>query len=664
MKSRIYHGIVSHTRQTPIQHHFKYPVFFMALDIDELPGLDRNVSGFGHNRFAPLSIRDTDYLTGTGTLRQRVEQYLPDHILEKVPGRIVLVTAPRYFGYVFNPVSFWYIYDSTEQLLCAVAEVNNTFGERHIYVLSEPGASSSREHHASADKVFHVSPFFDRTGRYRFHLTDPGRTVRIRINLEKDHEVAILTQLSGKGRPFSSVELMKTVFRYPFSTILTVPRITWQAARLWLQRKLPVHSKPAPDHEMTVQVTPPTYTQKLSFRLFKRIVNRMQSGSLLVELPDGTQLTFGEGTTGYEDAPRMKVREWSFFTRLARATDIALGDMYVDGTWTTEDLMPVLATFARNIHAINGETRRKGIVSNWLNRFQHVMHRNTRTGSQGNIEAHYDLSNVFFKSWLDKTMTYSCALFQSSEDTLEEAQANKFNRIIQKAGIQAHHHILEIGSGWGGFAIHAARKTGCRVTTITLSLEQLTLARERIRAAELEDRITVELRDYRDITGTFDQIISIEMLEAVGHAFLGSYFEQVDRLLKPDGRALIQVITIPDHRYDAYRRKPDWIQKRIFPGGMLPSLEVMSREIARKTNLDLLHIENFGPHYARTLLKWRERFQAVSHDLTALGFDGRFQRMWTYYLCYCEAGFREAAIHLLQLTLCKPGDPGPDPVFA
>ncbi len=663
MTNSIYVGTVSHTRLKPVRHQFQYPAFFLALNIDDLPELDQSVTGFAHNRFSPLSIRDRDYLDGNGDLRKQVLQYVPDGIRNQGVGRIVLITAARYFNYVFNPVNFWYIHDTGDRLVSVIAEVNNTFNERHLYVLHDPELLPSGEWSFRSQKRFHVSPFFDRKGTYRFHFSPPGDHIAIRIILEKEDENVLVAVLSGTRYELTGARIFRTLLRYPFSAALTFPRITWQAARLWIQRRLPIFRKPPPDDPMTIHAAPPTFFQRMAVRMVDRMLRSLGDGSLEMRLPDGNSVVYGESNGADQPEAVMTAHEWSFFSRLLRGTDIALGDTYVDGVWSTPDLTAVLSLFARNITRVNREAD-SSLLSNLWNRIQHGLKRNTRRGSRNNIEAHYDLSNRFFSLWLDETMTYSAALFETEAESLADAQRRKYDRIIEKAGITADHHVLEIGCGWGGFAIHAAETTGCRVTGITLSEQQLKLARHRVRKAGLEDRITLSLCDYRDITGSFDRIVSIEMLEAVGHAYVGTYFETMDRLLKPAGRAAIQVITIPDQRYEDYRRRPDWIQKRIFPGGMLPSLAVISREVARRTSLNILHVDNLGPHYARTLNRWHDRFQAVRRELAEIGFDQRFQKMWSYYLSYCEAGFRENAIHVLQMALSKPGDPGPVPAIS
>jgi len=294
----------------------------------------------------------------------------------------------------------------------------------------------------------------------------------------------------------------------------------------------------------------------------------------------------------------------------------------------------------------------------WLmrqkDRLLHALRANTLIGSRKNIGRHYDLSNDFFRTFLDPTMLYSCGLYAGESDSCEDAQRHKIQRIIEKAHITPADHVLEIGCGWGGFAMEAVRETNCRVTGITVSGEQYKLARERVLRAGLQDKITILFQDYRHVTGLFDKIISIEMLEAVGHKYLATFFMTCDRLLKPAGRLVIQVITIPDQRYEQYRRTTDWIQKYIFPGGHLPSVTALSGVVTRHTGLLMENLEDIGTNYARTLKDWRTSFTRNMDEIKALGFDEVFRRKWIYYLAMCEAGFRERAIGDIQVVFRKP----------
>jgi cyclopropane-fatty-acyl-phospholipid synthase len=285
---------------------------------------------------------------------------------------------------------------------------------------------------------------------------------------------------------------------------------------------------------------------------------------------------------------------------------------------------------------------------------RHVARDNSHFGSRRNIREHYDLSNDFFGLFLDEAMNYSCGIYRTDEDTLEQAQRNKLQAVIRKARIGAGDHVLEIGCGWGAFALEAARETGCRVTGITISKEQYELARQRVAQAGLQDRVTILLRDYRHVDGVFDRIVSIEMLEAVGHRYFGDFFRCCEKLLTADGIAVLQTITVPDHRYDEYRKGSDWIQKHIFPGGHLPSLGALCDAMARNSHLVVEHLENIGIHYARTLREWRHRFEKNLDGVAQLGFDRTFQRKWLYYLSFCEAAFETRSLGNLQMVLSRP----------
>ena len=282
------------------------------------------------------------------------------------------------------------------------------------------------------------------------------------------------------------------------------------------------------------------------------------------------------------------------------------------------------------------------------------MRRNTLQGSRKNIAAHYDLGNEMFALFLDDTMMYSCAIFEHPQMSLQQASIEKLERVCRKLELQPGDHLLEIGTGWGGLALHAARHYGCRVTTTTISHEQYRMALQRVEQAGLGDRITVLCEDYRNLSGEYDKLVSIEMIEAVGHAYFDTYFEQCSRLLKSDGLMLLQSITIADQRYAAAKRSVDFIQRYIFPGGCLPSVAVLSDSVARNTDMRMLHLEDIGPHYATTLKRWRQRFMARLDSVRALGYPEEFIRMWEYYLCYCEGGFRERAIGTVQVLLGKP----------
>jgi cyclopropane-fatty-acyl-phospholipid synthase len=376
----------------------------------------------------------------------------------------------------------------------------------------------------------------------------------------------------------------------------------------------------------------------------------LQHGSLVIET-DAEQLHFGDGKPEYS----LRVHTQAFWPQVAFGGSVGAGEAFMAGDWSTDDLTGLLRLLLRNRDVLDGMERGLARLSAPLRGLWGVMRRNTRAGSQRNIAAHYDLGNDFYRLWLDETMMYSCAVFEQPGMSLAEASTAKLERICRKLDLQPTDHLLEIGTGWGGFALHAASRYGCRVTTTTISQQQYLLARQRIAEAGLSDRVEVLLTDYRDLTGEYDKLVSIEMVEAVGAAFLDTYFRQCARLLKPQGAMLIQAITIADQRYQATLKEVDFIQKHIFPGGFLPSVTALTQAMTQASDLRGVHLEDIGPHYATTLARWRENFLHRIDAVRELGYPERFIRMWLFYLGYCEAGFIERDIGTVQMLLAKPG---------
>ena len=357
-------------------------------------------------------------------------------------------------------------------------------------------------------------------------------------------------------------------------------------------------------------------------------------------------------------AATVRVHDARTFAELAFGGSIGGAEAYMLGFWDADDLTSVIRVLLRNRAVLDhleiGAARLKAP----LQRALHWLNRNTRAGSRRNIAAHYDLGNEFFGLWLDPSLMYSSAIFATPTTTLEEASAAKNELICRKLKLSPKDRLLEIGTGWGGFALHAARTCGCRITSVTISREQHELACRRVREAGLGDRVTVLLADYRELDpavhGTFDKLVSIEMIEAVGHDYQPVLFRKCAEMLRSDGAMLLQAITIDDRRYERARRSVDFIQRYIFPGSCLTSVTSMSAALTRSTDLRIAHLEDIGSHYATTLAHWRERFRARGQEIRALGFPETFMRMWEYYFCYCEAGFRERAIGDVQLLLVKP----------
>lgn len=348
------------------------------------------------------------------------------------------------------------------------------------------------------------------------------------------------------------------------------------------------------------------------------------------------------------------MEDYRFYRALALQGTLGAAEAYLNGWWNSEDLVGLFRLLAVNSDVMGSLDGRIARLARGVSAWVHSLRRNTVSGSRRNIAAHYDLGEDFYSLFLDETMTYSAGVFLHPNSTLTDASREKYDRICRKLQLTPGHHILEIGTGWGGFALYAAQQYGCRVTTTTISRCQCQYARHRVRQEGLEDRITVLSDDYRNLTGVYDHLVSVEMVEAVGHQYLDHFFEQCSRLLRPDGLMLLQAITIPDHRFDEYLRSVDFIQKYIFPGGCLPSIAAIATAVGRATDFRFLHMEDFGYHYAETLTRWRQRFWLNIDKVRALGFDERFIRMWHYYLCYSEAAFLENQIGVAQILFARP----------
>jgi len=395
----------------------------------------------------------------------------------------------------------------------------------------------------------------------------------------------------------------------------------------------------------------PSRSQRRAWRITTHLLDRVVVGEVRLVTPDGA--TSVHGAPGTALTATMVVRDWEFFPRLVHGGSVGAGESYFLGDWDCDDLVALVRIVIANRPAFRRITA-SAIANIVIDRVLHGLNANRLGRSKANIAAHYDLSNELYALFLDPTMTYSCAYFEHPSASLEQAQIAKYDRIARKARLAPGMRVLEVGCGWGGFAMHAARTYGCHVTGITLSEEQASFARAAVAAAGLNDLVDIRIVDYREVQGTYDRVVSIEMLEAVGHRYLGRYFSDVDRVLGPDGVAVIQVITIPEQRERSYRRRPDYIQRYIFPGGYLPSLAAMTTAMGRSSRLYVDEVENLAMHYAETLRLWRERFLAARDSIIALGFDEAFVRRWEFYFAYCEGAFLARYIGDLQLVLTRP----------
>ena len=398
------------------------------------------------------------------------------------------------------------------------------------------------------------------------------------------------------------------------------------------------------------RVAKPQVARELILRLFRNI----RVGTLT--LRDGDE-TFTLGNDQRPEAPhaQITVHNPRAYWRVLTGGSIASGEAYIDGDWSSRDLTEVTRLFSANMETLLAMTDNQSWIMKAALKVAHFGRRNTMLGSKENISAHYELGNDFFALFLDPTMMYSAAVYPAADSTLDQAAIHKLDLICQSLELSADDELIEIGTGWGGMAIYAAEHYGCRVTTTTISQEQYEHTRAEVAARGLQDRITVLCQDYRKLEGSFDKLVSIEMIEAVGHEFYESYFQCVSRLLKPTGKAVIQAITIPDQRYDFARQSVDYIKRYIFPGGCLPSLGVIADNLARHTDLQMTQLRDITLDYARTLEAWHHSFLAQLDRVREMGFDDRFIRMWRFYLSYCEGGFRERIIGTYQITMAKPG---------
>jgi len=390
---------------------------------------------------------------------------------------------------------------------------------------------------------------------------------------------------------------------------------------------------------------------KLAKRLIFSKLAKITIGQLIIH---ENRNTHQFGTSNSALSAEIFLHDGKFFSEVAFGGSIGAAEAYILNYWSTDDLTMIVRILLKNRTVLDGFEGGAAKLVKPIQKLLHWLNRNSHSGSRKNIAAHYDLGNSFFQAWLDKKMMYSCAVFEDSSSTLEEASTMKLKRICEKLQLKKSDHVIEIGSGWGGFAIYAAQNYGCNITTTTISKEQFLMAKKRISQAGLSEKITIRLDDYRDLDGQYDKLVSIEMIEAVGHKYYKNYFNKCSALLKEDGLMVIQAITISDQQYKRTIKSVDFIQKYIFPGGCLPSVTKIANVITDNTNLRMINIEDIGPHYATTLKYWRDRMYEEIESIKNMGYSDQFIRMWHYYLCYCEGAFIERVIGDVQITAIKP----------
>ncbi len=401
--------------------------------------------------------------------------------------------------------------------------------------------------------------------------------------------------------------------------------------------------------ERCAPATRPALPARLARKAVHARLSQLTRGRL--RLREGSEtLEFGDG--GGVEAT-LTVLDPAFYADVALGGSVGAGESYVHGRWRADDLTGVMRLMLQNSEALGGMERGLARLSAPLRQFAHALRRNTRAGSRSNISAHYDVGNDFFQLMLDETMMYSCALFEHPGQSLAEAQVAKLDRLCRALDLRPSDHVLEIGTGWGGFAIHAAGRYGCRVTTTTISAAQFGLAQERVAHAGLADRVTLLREDYRDLNGRYDKLVSIEMIEAIGHRQYETFFGRASALLAREGRMALQSITIADRLYKRTRDEVDFIKRYIFPGACIPSVSALAGAMAASSDLKIVSLEDIGPHYATTLAAWRANFFGQLPQVRELGYSDAFVRLWEFYLCYCEAGFAERQLGDVQMVLAR-----------
>lgn len=421
MRSCIYEGYTEHRRFRPAEHHFRYPLYFYCFDLNELDDLEKTLPLFGYNRFRPTSLYDRDYLNQEdGTIRDKLLQIIEEKVDVSLITRILLITSARYFNYIFNPVSFYFCMSVRDELVCVVAEVNNTFGEKHLYVLNTPAEGVQGYHaHYMADKAFHVSPFNNMAGQYEFLFSEPGKEIDVRINLYRNNEKIFEAQLWGESRPLAPMSHAAMLLKNPIVPHLSIPRIFFEAARLSFQKKLHYFDKPAPMSAMTIRRNPPGLFQRVCMNIVTGLFHKMRGGGIRMLLPDRKVLLYGDKESSLQG--EITVNDYRFFSSVVLGGDVGLGEAYVDGVWDTKDIPALFRLFIKNRDVLDNGYPATAWLKRRKNDIMHMMRANTLIGAPKNIRSHYDLGNDFFRTFLDPSMTYSCGIYHSETATLEDA---------------------------------------------------------------------------------------------------------------------------------------------------------------------------------------------------------------------------------------------------
>jgi cyclopropane-fatty-acyl-phospholipid synthase len=647
----IYRTTITHSRQAPVRHFFEYRSYSWYVDLDALPSLP-----WWLRPFARFDARDHFACRSGQSLRDRVDSYLADHGAKLPGGRITALLQARVLGYVFNPISVFWCHDRDGVLRRVLVEVHNTYGQRHVYLL--PPADKP----VRVTKELYVSPFNPVAGHYQVLAPRPGRQVDVVVALHGGGQPPFVATLRGTRRPATVGHVARMQILAPLAPLVVALRIRIQGIALWLRRVPVVPRKTAVDENSLPTIDSERWpavarvpsgpraaaSAVIAERLLRRAAARLP---LRLVYPNGTVIGAGDPAS-----PTLVInRPDRLARRIGRHGLIGFGESYMAGEWTSDALteaLTILATQMGNLVPAALQRLRPIFVAS-----QPVSSQSVRQQARRDVAAHYDLSNDLFAEFLDETMTYSSALFDrlpGSWPELADAQRRKIDRLLDAAEVGPGTRLLEIGTGWGELCIRAAAR-GAQVRSVTLSEHQQCLAKQRVAAAGLSDQVEVDLRDYRDVGGNYDAVISVEMIEAIGFQAWPDYFRTLERLLMPNGRLAIQAITMSHDRMLATRNTYTWIQKYIFPGGLIPSDRAILEITERQTGLRPVDMLSLRSHYAETLRLWRERFMQRRTTLSCLGFDEVFGRMWELYLAYAEAGFRSGYLNAYQWTFVNEG---------
>lgn len=631
-------GTTTHTRHAPTHHHFEYPLVWIRCDTREL-----SQSPLGYNQRRLWSIYDADYLDPTAdTLDAKLNKHMQSMQFQQPVTHIQLLTMPRYLGRPFKPISLYLLYH-TDTLVGLMAEVTNTYKESYLYQCDKRHQIGPNQF--KIEKPFHVSPFLNETGHYHFTIANTASRLLVTIDYYQANQKVLTATFGGTPQPLSRYQLLKTAITHPLTNALVLPRIFKHAIILYYKKKL--HANVKPIGQNLIRTMPLSLSHRRIWSILSNRLKQLKHGCLTLTLPDGSQEEFGDPASSLQ--AQITINNTWFFSTLARKGEIGFAQAYIRGYWHSSSVANLLKVILINCSLIQS----MGNGSWWYRLYLKFATRkqalNTVDQSKSNIQDHYDISNDFYALFLDETKLYSSALFDNESESLSTAQQRKLRALVEPMNLSPTDHVLEIGSGWGGMALYIAKTVGCRVTTITLSQEQYNWTQQRIHDEGLQDLISIQLQDYRTLSGHYDHIVSIEMIEAVGHQFLPDYFKQLNRLVKPGGRVILQAITYPNHDYKRYKTSMDFIKHSIFPGGHLPSLETITSLTRQLTHLRLVTATNIASSYAITLKKWAENLQGNEAAAQKLGFSSDFLRRWHYYFAYCEAAFSSDYLGVYQL---------------